>query len=1256
LLLAVYLVDAICAAAAPPTSITLDGSLGPAGVVSATSPGFYQITPSMGKTVGPNLFQSFGQFNLGTGDTAQFQANAGTENIIARVTGGSPSSIDGTIESQAPNLFFLNPAGVMFGANAQVNVAGAFTVGTASYLKLSDGSTFYADTAHPLNDAGLTAAPVSAFGFLTATPAPVTFTGTVLNLTPGSAFNVIAGDVTLDNTGIGTQGGIETIFSAASAGEVPFSLANPGAGFSQATNPIFGNVTLQNGSVMSISGATGGGKVVIRGGQMVVQGASTIAAGNYGGTAPGGTIGIQAQSLNLNGANTSIYTTTSGAGAAGDISITASDHVNVYGGLIDSYSTGSGRGGDISIQTGSLTLNGLQAAGNINGIATMSDGSGNGGDISVAVTGTAFILGTAQVQTEAFATGNGGNISVTANSLGMEGLNGQDTGIFSAAQSTAAGNGGNIDVVIQGFLDIAPGGAISANTFGNGNAGSITVQAGSAVITGSEAIGADTGIVSNTFANLEPSADTTGNASTIEVDVAGLLSITGHAQISSATATSGNTGDVTVRAGSLFMDASDTNGEISGIGTDTGILNEPSTGSGNAGNVSVIVTGVVLMSENCTISSNTFSSGNGGNILLDAGTLTIDGSNAPTNVTGILSQTRSIDSTSPGIAGGVTVHVAGEIVLLGAAEINTDTYTAGPAGDIAVTGGTLSISDVTLPDLESGIDSQALGGSGDAGNISVTIAGATSIVSAGKISAATETSGRAGDVTLITGSLFMDGVQTRGYDTVITSSTQGSGNGGNVTVTSAGPIQLVDDAAIAASTAGSGMAGDVTVHGSSLQIQGTGYTSIVIPGAGTRSESTGLFSNSNAGATGGAGNVTVDVPGALTITDGGAISSSAFSTGKAGTVEVQAGSLFVDGVLSFDSFTGISTSSTVDTGAVSAGAGSVTVDVAGTLTLLDSGEISSDTQNSGNAGDVTVQARSIDINGIDTPGLDTGISSSSDSDDTTATGQGGSIHVTAQSLAVLGGGIIEASSFTAGDAGNIFVHAGEVRLDGLNTLQTLTGITTEASYGTGNAGNVTIDANDITLSNRAYIFSASINGNGGDIAINAGTLKLLHHGSIDSQAGLDGGDITLSIGNLLYALKGTISAEASDNGGNITIEGNPQFVVLNGSKITANAAKGRGGNITIEPQDFLNNGSTITATGATAGTITITAPDLNLSGSLLPLPNVLVSDEDRLRESCVRSINHEFSSLVVVGRGGTESAPDELTPDFGVLDSGLPER
>jgi len=144
----------------------------------------------------------------------------------------------------------------------------------------------------------------------------------------------------------------------------------------------------------------------------------------------------------------------------------------------------------------------------------------------------------------------------------------------------------------------------------------------------------------------------------------------------------------------------------------------------------------------------------------------------------------------------------------------------------------------------------------------------------------------------------------------------------------------------------------------------------------------------------------------------------------------------------------------------------------------------------------------------------------------------------------------------------------------------------------------------------------------------------------------------LKVVDLLFMLNSQITTFAFGNGGDISID--PQFVVLEGSYIDAGAL-GNGGNISITTDNFLNFNSFVFATGGISnGAISISAPDLNLSGSLLPLPIVLETDEKRLRESCARSVNHEYSSLIVVGRGGTELAPDELQPDFGVAETSWP--
>ncbi len=96
--------------------VATDGSLGQ----SVNLPGpDYQIKADLGKQVGGNLFHSFGEFNINTGENAFFSGPDSVQNIISRVTGGEASWIDGGLISTIPgaNLYLMNPAGIMFGYN-----------------------------------------------------------------------------------------------------------------------------------------------------------------------------------------------------------------------------------------------------------------------------------------------------------------------------------------------------------------------------------------------------------------------------------------------------------------------------------------------------------------------------------------------------------------------------------------------------------------------------------------------------------------------------------------------------------------------------------------------------------------------------------------------------------------------------------------------------------------------------------------------------------------------------------------------------------------------------------------------------------------------------------------------------------------------------------------------------------------------------------------------------------------------------------
>jgi filamentous hemagglutinin family protein len=140
--------------------LTLDGSLGPRGPQPGPN---YRIGADLGQTRGSNLFHSFGEFNVPTGGSATFTGPNTIANILSRVTGGQPSSIDGILrpEIAGANLYLLNPSGVLFGPNASLDVSGSFHVSTADFLRFADGAKFFANLGQ---ESVLTVAPPAAFG------------------------------------------------------------------------------------------------------------------------------------------------------------------------------------------------------------------------------------------------------------------------------------------------------------------------------------------------------------------------------------------------------------------------------------------------------------------------------------------------------------------------------------------------------------------------------------------------------------------------------------------------------------------------------------------------------------------------------------------------------------------------------------------------------------------------------------------------------------------------------------------------------------------------------------------------------------------------------------------------------------------------------------------------------------------------------------------------------------------------------------
>ena len=93
-----------------------------------------------GTRAGANLFHSFARFDLGRGDVARWTHGEGgassIRNIVSRVTGGTASTILGTLDSSAlPNadFWFVNPAGILVGQGARVNVPASLRLNVDVY-------------------------------------------------------------------------------------------------------------------------------------------------------------------------------------------------------------------------------------------------------------------------------------------------------------------------------------------------------------------------------------------------------------------------------------------------------------------------------------------------------------------------------------------------------------------------------------------------------------------------------------------------------------------------------------------------------------------------------------------------------------------------------------------------------------------------------------------------------------------------------------------------------------------------------------------------------------------------------------------------------------------------------------------------------------------------------------------------------------------------------------------------------------------
>ena len=720
--------------------IRTDGSVGAAAQSLAAPGGQYTIPQSLGRLAGANLFHSFKDFNINSGEAATFTTSSiGISNVISRVTGGTVSNINGTLALRAadgaPALWFINPAGVAFGQGASIDLPGAFHVSTANYLKFPDGK-FYSDTQKVST---FSSAPPEAFGFLGTSRASIEVnTGAKLS-NRDSTLNLIAGDITIDGSEVRNAAGtLNLVAMGATVGEVSTNGVAPQAA---------------DGLIKIVNGAKAGS-----------QTSSEVKAGDVSVTA--GTLLVDSSVLSSK---------TTGSGNGGTVRIQVADAMSVlHDSYVGSSSSGAGVSGDVSVSAGTLLIDN-------SGLASDITGSGRGGAVSVQVAGDMKLQNNSYVSSDSIPGsdevhgGDGGNLSVRAGSLLLE-----SSSITSNIYS-GLGIAGNVSVQVAGEMNVLNRSEVSSSVKSSGNAGRVSITAGSLLIDSSR-------LFSITLGG--------GNAGQVSVQVVGAMSILNGGYVSSDSYATGNAGRVSITANSLVIDPKKS-GDYTYISSDS-LFDETNAVGGDAGTISVRVAGRIELLNGGQISTQTYSTlGKGGSVDVGAGQLLLDGyadhvcrcGQFRLMFSGI---TASANGGSSGQTGTVVVSAAESITIQNKGEIaiRNDARVTTPES-IAAT--TLSVTTPSLVLNQDGKITTESTGNVAAGNIAVKFTDKLSINPTSAITTSA-VDGNGGSI-----EISGNGLLTLDRSTITTSVTGVSGNAGSVNI--AAKTLLMSNGFIQANTA-----------------------------------------------------------------------------------------------------------------------------------------------------------------------------------------------------------------------------------------------------------------------------------------------------------------------------------------------------------------------------------------------------------------------------------------------------------------------
>ncbi len=940
---------------------------------------------------GANLFHSFREFNIGEGRGVYFSNPAQIQNILTRITGTNASNIFGTLGVLGnANLFLINPNGIIFGPNAQLDLRGSFLASTASSIKFPNSTEFSAT--NPQAPALLTInVPVglqfgASPGKIVNQAAATDSNGLVIGLQvqPGKSLVLAGGDVTLTGGGLSAVGGRIELGGLAGAGTVGLTAEGNTFRLSFPENSQLANVTLSNDARVSVLGE-GGGDIAVSANTFTATGGGRLVAGTEG-AGNGGDITVNANTISISGRGATV-----GSGI-----------------LSQALSGSSGNLGDIRINANNISLSGNQVpfnfaedllrATSVQNIA-FENTSGKAGNIFIS-TESLSVSSVAVVRSLTDGSGNAGDVAISAKNINLSGF---ATSI--EAVTRGRGNAGNVTINTE-TLTARDGAGVGAVTLGAGRGGIVTVNASESVeLIGTSSDGTTpSGLVTSSYSG-------TGAAGDVRIATR-RLAVRDGALVGAASYGEGAAGNITVNASeSVELTGSSPTNLIPGQSVEmTSSLSVSTSGSGKAGNIN-ITAGKLTVRDGSQISTSTDGKGDAGSVSVSAREVQLIGTSADGVNSSRLSVLASKGST--GNAGNVTVNTE-RLTVRDGAQIAAGTFGSGNAGSVSVRASDVELIGTSADLIASSGLSAFVGeeATGNGGNVSVDTQRLT-VRDGAEISSATLGFGNAGSVSVRASDVELIGTTANGLFSSNLNSLVGekaTGNGGTVTVDTQ-RLTVRDGAEISSATLGFGNAGSVSVRASDVELIGTAANG-VFPRSGLNA-SVGDINLLRVGevATGNGGTVTVDTQ-RLTVRDGAQISSATFGFGDAGSVSVRASDVQLIGTAANGVFPVSSLSADVQPNATGNG-GTVSVKT-DQLTVQERATITVSSQGIGDPGNLKVTAGNILLN---TQGSLTAAS---------ATGKGGNINLEAQNIQLRHASQISAAGSKTGNItleGNIPIKA-----------------------------------------------------------------------------------------------------------------------------------------------------------------------------------------------------------------------------------------